>query len=324
MPALVTVAIPVLNGGARLEQVLAAVVRQRCDAEVELLVCDSGSSDGSAARAAAFGAEVIAIAPGAFGHGRTRNLLMQRSSGDHVALLTQDAVPADDRWLARLIDGFSCAVNVGLVFGPYRARSDASAMVTRELETWFASLTDGGRPRVDVLDGAERDLPARELLGRRGYFTDANGCLLRAAWEQVPFRDVGYAEDHLLAQDMLRAGFAKVFVPEAVVVHSHDYSPLQWLRRSFDESRAMHEIYGSSPAGDPGALLRNLRGNVGSDLRWAAARRSGGRAGPAAMARVAASSALHHGARSLGAVLGGHPERVPAALRAQLSLERRR
>ena len=324
MPVPVSVAIPVLNGGVLLEQVLAAVAGQRYDGPIEILVCDSGSTDGSAQRARALGAEVITIAPGAFGHGRTRNLLMERSAGAHVALLTQDAVPADDRWLARLVEGFSCAPDVGLVFGPYRARSDASPMVTRELETWFASLADGQRPRVDVLDGAERDLPARELLGRRGYFTDANGCLRRAAWEQVPFRDVGYAEDHLLAQDMLRAGFAKVFVPQAAVEHSHDYSPLEWLRRSFDESRAMREIYGFSPAGDPRGLLRNLRGNVGADLRWVVDERNGGRRQVAALARLLGASVLHHGARSLGALLGGRRSPLPGWLAAQLSLESRR
>jgi hypothetical protein len=33
---------------------------------------------------------------------------------------------------------------------------------------------------------------------------------------------------------------------------------------------------------------------------------------------------LHHGARTAGAVLGAHADRLPGALTAQLSLERRR
>ena len=41
----VTVAIPVLDGGARFEGVLRALARQTL--EHELLVCDSGSTDGS-------------------------------------------------------------------------------------------------------------------------------------------------------------------------------------------------------------------------------------------------------------------------------------
>lgn len=48
-----TVAIPVRDGGARLGAVLRAVREQATDRSVELLVCDSGSRDGSAALARA-------------------------------------------------------------------------------------------------------------------------------------------------------------------------------------------------------------------------------------------------------------------------------
>ena len=60
----------------------------------------------------------------------------------------------------------------------------------------------------------------------------------------LPFRAIAYAEDHLLTQDMHPGGLAKLFVPNAAVVHSHEYTPLQWLRRSFDEARAISDVYG--------------------------------------------------------------------------------
>jgi rhamnosyltransferase len=215
MSRLTTVAIPVLNGGPTLARALAAVQSQRTEREVEVLICDSGSSDGSRELARSFGAEVIEIAPSRFSHGGTRNLLMERSRGEHVAFLTQDAVPADELWLSRLLDGFGVAANVGLVFGPYLPWSNASAMVQRELTDWFGSFSPDGSPRIDRLESFERDTPSRTLLGRRGFFTDANGCVARAAWERTPFRDVPYAEDHVIAHDMMRAGFAKVFMPQA-------------------------------------------------------------------------------------------------------------
>ena len=43
----VTVAIPVRNGGALLGEVLGAVRAQQLDRPLELLVADSGSTDGS-------------------------------------------------------------------------------------------------------------------------------------------------------------------------------------------------------------------------------------------------------------------------------------
>ena len=316
----VTVAIPVRNGGSLLGETLAAVRSQRLDGgrQLELVVCDSGSSDASVDLARRCGAEVIEIEPQEFSHGATRNLLMERSAGEHVAFLTQDAVPADESWLQRLLNAFALAPDVGLVFGPYRPRPHASVMVRRELAHWFATLSPDGAPRVDRLEPGERESAARPLLGAPGYFTDANGCLLRAAWERVPFREVAYAEDHVLAHDMLRAGFAKVYVPDAAVIHSHDYSPWEWMRRSFDEARAVQEIYGFDEQRSLRRGLLEVWGAVGADLRFA---RSNGDGHPVA---VAARSLPHHALRTAGTLLGSRADRLPSAAAQRLSLERRR
>ena len=227
----VSVAIPVRNGGSLLREVLVAVRAQRLDHPVELLVADSGSTDGSRDLARRMGAELIDVPPAEFSHGATRNLLAERSRGSHVAFLTQDAVPADERWLADLLEGFHAAEDVGLVFGPYRARPEASLMVRRELDDWFASLPLG----------AERGV-GKPLDVRRSFFTDANGCIARAAWERVPFRPVSYAEDQLLARDMLAAGYAKVYRARRRRDPLASVRPLEQFRRAFDEWRGLREV----------------------------------------------------------------------------------
>jgi rhamnosyltransferase len=317
---IVNVAIPTLNGGSLLEQTLNAVRAQHLGpgVELELVVCDSGSQDGSVQAARRAGATVIEIAPEQFSHGGTRNLLMQRSTGEYVAFLTQDSTPADDHWLDRLLSGFTLAPDVAQVFGPYRPRADASPMVARELTQWFASFAPDGSPRVDRLSPAERSLAARELLGRRGFFTDANGCVSRAAWEAVPFRAVSYAEDHLLAHDMLRAGYAKAYVPQAQVIHSHDYSAWDWLRRSFDEARAIRDVYGFAPSNGIGRLALNVWGAVGADWRW-----SRSRPDTDASLTLAVSSLAHHLGRQVGTALGARARQLPDGLVRRLSLERR-
>ncbi len=65
----------------------------RAQGELELLVIDSGSRDGSLEIARELADEVIEIAPGEFGHGRTRNLGAERTSGELICFLTQDAIP---------------------------------------------------------------------------------------------------------------------------------------------------------------------------------------------------------------------------------------
>jgi glycosyltransferase involved in cell wall biosynthesis len=317
----VTVAIPTLNAGARFGELLDRLAEQTI--EHELLICDSGSDDATTDLARARGARLIEIPRSSFSHGTTRNLLMQQAVGSHVAFLTQDAVPAGRAWLSRLLAGFELAPDVGLVFGPYLPRPDASASVAREVTAWFQSFADDGRPRIDALAPDQRDAPARTFLGHRGFFTDANGCVSRTAWERVPFRAVAYAEDHLLAQDMLRAGYAKVYVPDAAVSHSHEYSPSQWLRRSFDEARAVQQIYGEVPAGTVRSAGRSMRANVAADVRWVRARspaESSSRAATTTFARAA----VHHGVRAAGTVLGANASHLPDAVAQRLSLEGRR
>jgi rhamnosyltransferase len=314
----VTVAIPVRDGGALFARTLEALSTQTV--AHELLVCDSHSSDDSPELARAHGARVLEIDPAHFSHGGTRNLLMSESAGAHVALLTQDAEPANTGWLERLLGGFELAPDIGLVCGPYLPRPDASAAVRLELERWFSSLAPDGAPRVDRLDEHERaTLPAVALIGPRGFFTDANACIARTAWQRAPFREVAYAEDRLLAIDMLRAGYARAYVPDAPVLHSHAYSPAEELRRCFDEFRGLREVYGWREPLSPLHLSRRLRGELG----WA--RRELDRSGASASERRATLAALtrHHVVRLAGSLLGSRADRLPAGARRRLSLEGR-
>jgi GT2 family glycosyltransferase len=313
--SIVTVAVPVRDGGVLLARTLRALAGQTVSHE--LLICDSGSSDGSAQLAREHGARVLAIAPKRFSHGGTRNLLMSEAKGEHVAFLTQDAEPADERWLERLLAGFALAQDVAIVCGPYRPRPQASFAVRIELERWFVSLSPDGVATIERLGAGERSLPAIELVGRRGFFTDANACVARAAWERVSFREVAYAEDRVLALDMLRAGYAKAFVPDAAVIHSHEYTPLQELRRSFDEWRGLREVYGWREPARPGQLARKLRGEL------AATRDAQDGLSGAQRRSTLAAASRHHVVRLAGALLGSRADRLPGWARRGLSLERR-
>jgi glycosyltransferase involved in cell wall biosynthesis len=286
----VTVAIPVLDGGLRLGEVLTAVRAQQVDRPVELLVIDSGSTDGSPALARRHGARVVEIPPREFSHGGTRNRLMELATGDHVAFLTQDSVPAGSGWLAALLGGFALAGDVALVCGPQRARPDASAMVRREQSEFFARF---GGERIDR--GAVAAGPAT-------FFSSANGAVARWAWERVPFRAVDYAEDQLLARDMLAAGLAKAYVPEAAVVHSHDHPPLRALRRYFRDFRALAEVNGVREPLTVRYIAARVRNDVAADRAFM--RREG-------LEVQTLRSLSHHVARALGRSLGTNADRLP-------------
>jgi glycosyltransferase involved in cell wall biosynthesis len=243
--ASVTVAIPVLNGAAYLEEVLQAVRAQDVDVPVEVLIVDSGSTDGSLEIARRYGARVIEIPASEFSHGGTRNMAMAEAEGDVVAFLTQDATPASGRWLASLLEGFAQADDVALVFGPHIARPEHSHVFAREMRDHFRTWGDGERIDVQRLGASAQELADyRAFPGKLQFFSDVNGAVARWAWERIPYREVPYAEDQMLGREIIEAGHAKVFHPGAAVYHSHAYPPLAFLRRYFDEYRSLHEVLG--------------------------------------------------------------------------------
>ncbi len=307
----VTVVVPVKDGARYLEEVLAAVAGQRIDAPVETLVIDSGSRDGSPAIAHSLGARVLVIEPGEFGHGRTRNLAMEQARGDVVAFLTQDATPAGELWLKRLTTALDADGRVGLAFGPHLPRPGTSPAIARELEEFFGSFAPNGEVRID---GSEvRSDPAT------GFFSNVNSCVTRACWEDVRFREVAYAEDQAFARDAMAKGWKKAYVPEAGVLHAHDYGFVEFMRRYFDEYRGLRETLGHVEPAAPGRALRTIAAQVRRDVEYT--RRQGhGRGG---QLTKALGSARHHAGRAAFAALGSRAKRLPDSLAERLSLEGR-
>ena len=100
----VTVVIPVYNGGSMLKAVVESCLKQDLDEEFEMLLIDSSSNDGCLeALPQDERIRLHRIRKEDFGHGRTRNLGVELARGEYVAFITQDAIPANRMWLMNLI-----------------------------------------------------------------------------------------------------------------------------------------------------------------------------------------------------------------------------
>lgn len=244
----VTVCVPVLDGARWLPALIDALLAQQTPHRVEVLVIDSGSTDGSVGLARARGTRVVEIAPEEFGHGRTRNRAVELSGTELVAFLTQDATPAGSGWLSALVAPFDDE-RVGAAYGPQLPRPDADSRTGRVLAESYL-----GPDRLV----SDADVP-------HPVFSDVNSCLRRAAWEGTPFRDVPYAEDTLLERDLLAAGWLVAYAREAAVVHSNHYRLGQHWGRMLDEVAA-HPRRAPLPWR---SVAKNLLVDCRSDLRWA-------------------------------------------------------
>ena len=134
----------------------------------------------------------------------------------------------------------------------------------------------------------------------------------------MPFREVPYAEDQALALDMLRAGFAKAYVPDAAVVHSHEYATVAQFRRSFDEWRGLREVHGWVEPARPVGTLLTVQSRVRADVRSLR-----GSVPPRTLVREGARSLRHWTVRAAGAFAGSRADKLPRAVRGRLSLEGR-
>jgi len=298
----VSVVIPVKDGERFLDELLSALAREGPD---EVLVIDSASRDASREIARAHGAEILEIDPREFSHGRTRNLGAEHTGGELICFLTQDATPCPG-WLTAYREAFALGERVGAAYGPHLARPETSPMIARELSEFFASFSPGGTPVLQ-----------RE--GDETFLSNVNACYARACWQEIRFRDVAYAEDQAFGQDMLAAGWSKVYAPGAAVLHAHDYPPAEFMRRYFDEYRGLRETSGHVEPFDLAGSGAQVRRAVAADRAWMLERGIGG----AELARWTARSTVHHAGRKVFSALGSRAERLPAPVQAGLSLEGR-
>jgi glycosyltransferase involved in cell wall biosynthesis len=298
----VSVVVPVKDGERYLQELLAALAREGV---AEVLVIDSGSRDRSLEIARSAGVEVLEIAPEEFAHGRTRNLGAERTSGDLICFLTQDATPRRG-WLAAYREAFELDARVGAAYGPHLPREDTSPMIARELTQFFAGFAPDGRPVV-------------QRAGDPTFLSNVNACYARACWEEIRFRDIAYSEDQAFGADMLAAGWSKVYHPGAAVLHAHDYGAAEFMRRYFDEYRGLRDSTGHVEPFHVLATARYVREAMAGDLRWMAEHGMGRNE----RARWAVRAAVHHGGRRVFSALGSRADKVPSRLRSALSLEGR-
>lgn len=298
----VSAVLPVKDGERYLQELLEALTREGVG---EILVIDSGSCDRSREIVRTAGAQLLEIEPASFGHGRTRNLGAERVSGELICFLTQDATPVPG-WLAAYREAFELDERVGAAFGPHLPRAETSPFIARELIEFFAGFAPDGRPAV-------------QRSGQESFLSNVNACYERSCWEEIRFREVPYSEDQAFGRDMLEAGWRKVYHPGAAVLHAHDYGPLEFMRRYFDEYRGLRQTTGHVEPFELTASARSVMRSVAEDRRWMAAQGVGG----VEQARWVGRSAIHHGGRKVFSALGSRAERLPAAMRGGLSLESR-
>ena len=298
--AVISVVIPVKDGGADLQRCLDGIATQQIDDEVELVIVDSGSSDGSVALARARGAAVTEIAPEEFSHGHSRNLGASLAHGDVLVFISQDAHPEDDQWLRRLVAPLHDEPDVAGVYGRQLPHEGASPP-----EQYFLDFLYGADARRQSA-GSTNELSMDTTL-----FSNVNSAMPKAIWERFPFvEDIIMSEDQDWSRRVLLAGLRVAYEPDAAVRHSHNYTLKGAFQRFFDSGASADRAYLAGERESArvlrGAALRYARG----ELAWLW--RTGQR-------RWIPYATVYEGVKLIGLVLGANHRRLPLAVKRRLS-----
>jgi rhamnosyltransferase len=253
----ISVILLVKNGLPFLPEVLDGIFRQSIDAPYEVVAIDSGSTDGSIDTLSDYPVRLIRIPPTEFNHGETRNFAVRKShsNSQYIIFLSQDACPANERWLHTLIQPLVNDELVAGVFSRHLPRPGTSPSLIRQLTTVWQS---GGNERiVKEMPRSEVEYTANKFY--YVYFSNTSSAIRRTVWEQIPFRFLAFAEDADWADRVLHAGFRLVFEPSSTVLHSHDYSIIEQFRQNVDHTEAMVKLFDPPAYKDRWLLLRQLK-----------------------------------------------------------------
>lgn len=220
-----------------------------------------------------------------FDHGGTRHRAVQYSGADIFVMMTQDAMPADKY----LIEKLTAHLRQGLEQESAAKRPGEQAVGGQQGEAVVRGdqqeSADGQQIRVAAAYG--RQLPGAdsreaervsryfnypetsrikkmddlETMGIKTYFC-SNVC---AAYRRDIYEESGgfvrhtiFNEDMIYAAGAIKAGYGIAYEAQARVVHSHNYTNMQQLRRNFDlgVSQAEHpEVFQGVPAEAEGKRL---------------------------------------------------------------------
>jgi rhamnosyltransferase len=225
---LISVVIPVKNGADTLRKCLDGIFSQTLRDRLEVIILDSGSSDGTLELLKEYPVSVKPVAPGEFNHGDTRNLGVDLAKGEFVALTVQDAAPASDDWLETMLRHFENP-DVAGVCGQQIVAHDPDKNPLQ----WFRPSSEAAPFTVWFSDPSVFSAMSGRLQHSYCNWDDVNAMYRKSMKAELPFRRIMFSEDTLWARDALLKGLTLVYDYRARVYHYHHQNFDFYFKRNY-------------------------------------------------------------------------------------------
>lgn len=188
----------------------------------ETLVVDSGSTDRTLEIVRHYPVRLVEIEPQNYFPGAVLNMAIERTRGALIVFVNSDAVAQTPQTLGHLVAAFDDP-EVKAAFARQTPRPEAKGWVRRDYAESFPP--HGGAPPWITLS-----LPL--------------AAVRRSTWEAHPFyKDAWASEDTEWGRWAQSQGHVVRYVPDAIVMHSHNYTLRQLYGRRYVEGEADAFIY---------------------------------------------------------------------------------
>ncbi len=306
--AKVTLFIPTRNAGPKFPETFRLMSRQDIDRPLEILVIDSGSTDGTVEFLRNQPVRLIEIPRSEFNHGLTRNRAIQEATGEFVVMTVQDARPRDCNWIRKLLECFEDPEVAG-AYSRQLPWPDANPLARERLRVWAAASTEARIQCIEDRDAFD-GLPPLEKMSR-SIFDNVSSCVSRRVALEIPFRRRRFGEDIDWGYRVISAGYKLVFEPGSAVIHSHDRSALYELKRIYLDHQSLYRLFGVHTIPSGGHLLASMRYGIAENRSLIGNARDLSRVrrrlwqGLGVLHALAASLGQYLGARSVGKLDAG-------------------
>ncbi|MDD5760248.1 MAG: glycosyltransferase [Desulfobulbaceae bacterium] len=236
-----SVVIPTKNGGQLFKLAIEALKKQNAWANTELIIIDSGSTDGTVEAARAANAKVVEISPRDFNHGSTRDLGISMASCELVVLMVQDAVAEKTDLLEAILQPFDDPEVAG-VYARQKPQPQADLLTKRNLNSWMTGRLDREVRKLESLEWYESLLPMGKYLFCN--FDNVCSAIRKSVWKEQKFGVIGFGEDIDWAERVLKMGHKIVYEPTAVVIHSHSRPMSYEYKRTYVCHRKLYQKFG--------------------------------------------------------------------------------
>lgn len=227
--SVISVVIPVKNAGNDLKSLLSIIRNQKGFKEIEIIVVDSGSTDGSIKIAIDSGAKIIRILPEEFSHCVSRNIGAKNATGDYVLFTVQDALPSSDSWLHNLFS----------VFLDNEVVAISCAEIPRDDADLFYKALSWSHNNFMEVEDQDRIMMKPDIENHLAYKKNSQlnniACLIsKDVFMKYEFRG-NYAEDLDLGIRLIRDGYKLAMISSTKIIHSHNRPAYYYLKRGYIE-----------------------------------------------------------------------------------------